>query len=204
VRAFRYKRLDWNENCPPVNNIKSTEVENCRRQQSATEREFVRLKPDIVVIGAFWFEYNHIEGLRDTLRFFQRIGIPRIIVIGSVPYWPEPPQSLLYKAMRLDPLHRVPNRLSVFYPEGFRFDEQLRIITAELGGTFISAHDVFCNEKGCLVHSGETAGDIFQVDLTHFSVAGSRYLLSHIADEIFDGISNAESAAPAALPSHIR
>jgi hypothetical protein len=29
-------------------------------------------------------------------------------------------------------------------------------------------------------------------------------LLSHIADEIFDGISNAESAAPAALPSHIR
>jgi len=44
------------------------------------------------------------------------------------------------------------------------------------------------------VRSGDTARDIFQVDLTHFSAAGSWYLISHIADEIFNGISKSEAA----------
>jgi hypothetical protein len=63
-----------------------------------------------------------------------------------------------------------------------------------LGATFISARDVFCNEHGCLVRSGDTARDILQVDLTHFSAAGSWYLISRVADQIFDGISTFKSS----------
>jgi peptidoglycan/LPS O-acetylase OafA/YrhL len=186
-RDFRYRLIGWGD-CPPVNDIKSADVEKCRKLHTAIDEEFVLLKPDIVVIGAFWFMYNHVERLSETLRFFRRIGVQRIVVVGTVPYWPEPPQSLLYSAMWLDSLHRIPDRLSVFYPEGFKFDEQLKTIAAKLGATFISAHDVFCDERGCLVRSGDAAGDIFQVDRTHFTAAGSWYLISHIADEIFDGI----------------
>jgi hypothetical protein len=170
-----------------VADIKPTDADKCRRLQIATEEEFIRLKPDIVVIGAFWNQYVHIERLSQTLRFFQRIGVRRTVVIGMAPFWREPTQVLLYKAMRADPLHRVPDRLSVFYPDSFRADNELKAVTANLGATFVSAHDIFCNEQGCLVRSGKTARDILQVDRGHFSAAGSWYLISRIADKIFDG-----------------
>ena len=47
---FESKFINWHD-CPPVANIKSTEIDICRRQQIATEEEFTRLKPDIVVIS---------------------------------------------------------------------------------------------------------------------------------------------------------
>ena len=187
-RTFRLKKIGWEE-CAPVSDVKASDAENCRRLQIATEEDFVRLKPDIVVIGAFWYQYNHIERLTKTLQFFQSIGVPRIVVVGTVPFWPEPPQSLLYKAMRANPLHRIPERLSVFYPETFKADKEIEMITKNLGVTFISTRNIFCNEDGCLVRSGDSAKNIFQVDLTHFSAVGSSYLISHAADKIFDGIS---------------
>ena len=192
-RPFRVKLINWHD-CPPVGDIKSTEIDICRRQQIATEEEFTRLKPDIVVIGAYWFKYNHIERLSDTLKFFQRVGVHRIVVMGSVPLWPNHPQSLLYSAMRFDPSHRIPDRLSVFYPDSFKNDIAVKTIAANLGATFISLRDIFCNEQGCLVRSGNTASEIIQPDLTHFSAAGSWYLISRIADEIFDGISASETS----------
>ena len=192
-RTFRYKLIAWSS-CPPFSDIVPNELEYCRKQQTAVEEELTRLRPDIVVISAFWYEYKRIERLSQMLQFFQRIGVRRVVVLGAVPYWPEPPQALLYKTMRLDPLHRIPDRLPVFYPEGFKFDKELKMITTAQGATFVSVHDVFCNEEGCVVRSGDTARDIFQVDLTHFSAAGSWYLISHIADEIFNGISKSEAA----------
>jgi hypothetical protein len=186
-RTFRLKHIGWVHSCAPVGDIKPTDTDNCRRLQIATEEEFVRLKPDIVLIGAFWYQSAHIERLSETLRFFQRIGVRRIVVIGMVPFWREPTQVLLYKAMRADPLHRIPDRLSVFYPDNFRVDNELKTITANLSATFISARDIFCNEQGCFVRSGKTAKDILQVDRGHFSASGSWYLISRIADEIFDG-----------------
>jgi hypothetical protein len=41
---------------------------------------------------------------------------------------------------------------------------------------------------------GDTATEIVQPDTIHLSVAGSRYLVSHIADEIFEGISVLETS----------
>jgi peptidoglycan/LPS O-acetylase OafA/YrhL len=184
-RTFRVKLMQW-VHCPPLDDVKSSEVENCRKQLIATEEEFAQLKPDIVVIGALWSRYKHIERLTERLQFFQRIGVPRIIVLGAVPWWSDPPQVLLYKAMRADPLHRIPDRLSVFYPSSFKFDKELKKIAENLGATFISTRDIFCNQQGCLVRSGGTAREMLQVDFSHFSTAGSWYLISRIADKIFD------------------
>jgi len=192
-RTFRVKFINWHD-CPPVDDAKPREVENCSKEQIATEEEFAYLKPDIVVIGALWFKYKHIERLGKTLQFFQRIGVRRIVIVGTVPYWPKPPQSLMYTAMRLDSSHRIPHRLSVFYPDSFKADKEVKTITENLGAIFISTRDIFCNEQGCLVRSGDTARDIFQVDPSHFSAAGSWYLISNIADQIFDGISTSKAS----------
>ena len=68
-RAFQVKLIRW-AGCPPVDDDQSTDVETCLRRQVAMEEEFARLKPDIVVIGAFWFFYKHIEQLEQNAAFF--------------------------------------------------------------------------------------------------------------------------------------
>jgi peptidoglycan/LPS O-acetylase OafA/YrhL len=184
-RTFRHVPIDWGE-CAPVGYVRPVNEENCSKLTTANDEEFSRLKPDIVVIAAFWFQHKHIERLSETLRFFQRIGVRRIIVIGEVPYWPQPPQTMLYKAYRADPLHRIPKRLFGFEQDTLKVDQRLKEITSKLGITFISAYDVLCNEHGCLARLGNAATDIIQVDSTHFSAAGSWFLISHIANQIFN------------------
>ena len=71
-------------------------------------------------------------------------------------------------------------------PLTLEVNQQLSQIASSLGAIYISSYDVFCNGPGCLVRLGNTQKDIVQVDLTHFSAAGSWFLISRIANQIFD------------------
>jgi peptidoglycan/LPS O-acetylase OafA/YrhL len=182
-RTFRLTAWGWG--CAPLEDIKPRDEEKCRKLAAANEALFAELRADIVVIGAAWPQYKHVERISDTLHSFQRIGVSRIVVIGSVPAWPQPPQMLLYKAYRDDPRRGVPDRLFGFDTRTLAVDRQLRDITSSLGVAYISAYDALCNEHGCLVRLGDTAKDIVQVDLTHFSAAGSSFFVRQIAQQIF-------------------
>jgi peptidoglycan/LPS O-acetylase OafA/YrhL len=184
-RTFRLSLAGWGWGCAPLEDIKPNEQEKCRKLAADNEALFAELKPDIVVIGAAWPQYKHLERITDVLRGFQRIGVSRIVVIGSVPAWPQPPQIMLYKAYRADPRHGVPDRLFGFDTRTRAVDRQLRDITSSSGVAYISAYDALCNENGCLVRLGDTAKDIVQVDLTHFSAAGSSFFVRQIAQQIF-------------------
>jgi hypothetical protein len=121
------------------------------------------------------------------LRSFRELGIPRIVIVGSVPVWPRTPQSLLFAASRADPQRRIPNRLLAFDRQTAEVDRQLQSIASQAGAIYVSAQDVLCNRAGCLARLGDTAPDIVQVDRTHLSAAGSWYLVSRIAAQIFEG-----------------
>jgi hypothetical protein len=185
-RSFRLSLAGWGWGCAPLEDIKPSDEEKCRKLAAGNEALFAELKPDIVVIGAAWPQYKHLERISETVRGFQRIGVSRIVVIGSVPAWPQPPQMMLYKAYRADPRRGVPDRLFGFDTRTLAVDRQLRDITSSLGVAYISAYDALCNENGCLVRLGDTARDIVQVDLTHFSAAGSSFFVSQIAPRIFE------------------
>ncbi len=143
-RRFRFKLIKWGD-CRPVDDIKPVLVEDCRKQQAAQAEELTKLKPDIVVIGAVWSWYQHVDRLGETLRFLKSIGVRRIVVLSAVPIWPQPPQSLMYVAMRSDPQHRVPDRLPTFWQYSFKYDSLVKSIAVDSGATFISLHDTFCN-----------------------------------------------------------
>jgi hypothetical protein len=93
---------------------------------------------------------------------------------------------MLYKAYRADPRHGVPDRLFGFDTRTLAVDRQIRDITSSLGVAYISAYDALCNDKGCLVRLGDTAKDIVQFDLTHFSAAGSSFFVRQIAQQMFE------------------
>jgi SGNH domain (fused to AT3 domains) len=93
---------------------------------------------------------------------------------------------MLYRAYMRDPLHGIPQRLFGFDQRTIELDSRIKEIAANLGVSYISAYDVFCNEDGCLARLGDAAKDIVQFDKTHLTPAGSWYFISHVADQIFD------------------
>jgi hypothetical protein len=186
-RTFRLLLRGWSLECVPiVAEVKHGDDETCRAMMAAERKYFEELKPDIVVLAGYWLRYKQIDRLSEIVRFFQEIGVPGIVVIGSVPMWFQFPQLTLYRAYISDPLHRIPVRLSGFAKETFEIDRRLKEITTRLGVRYISAYDVLCNEDGCLARLGDAAEDIVQFDMTHLTPAGSWYFVSHIADQIFD------------------
>ncbi len=92
--------------------------------------------------------------------------------LRAIAVLPRPPQTLLYEAYEADP-----ERLLSFDRKTLEFDQQLKKVAADSDAVFISSFDVLCNERGCLTRLGDKARDIVQIDLTHFSAAGSWYLV---------------------------
>jgi hypothetical protein len=186
-RTFRLVSRGWNLECAPmVAEVKRGDEETCRTWMADERKYFDGIKPDIVVIAGHYLRYKQLDKLSEIVRIFQQVGVPRIVVIGPVPYWFQFPQLTLYKAYLRDPLHRIPERLSGFDKEPIEINRRLKEITASLGVRYVVAHDVLCNEEGCLARLGDAAKDIVQFDMTHLTPAGSWYFVSHIADQIFD------------------
>jgi len=187
-RRFRLAHVGWGD-CGPVGWVKwlppANDDERCRRWTASNHDEFRRLKPEIVVIAAFWPQYRHVEGISEAILFLQSIGVGRIVILGTVPFWPDNLQTLLYKAYRVDPSHRIPTRLFELNRGTLEVDQRLKEIASKLGIPYISVYDVFCDDRGCLVRLGNSARDIIQVDRDHFSAAGAWYLIKNVADQIF-------------------
>jgi peptidoglycan/LPS O-acetylase OafA/YrhL len=196
-RRFQLRLIKWNAqklgdpDCSPVGNAwgnepKPGDAEWCQALTAANKKKFLQLRPDIVVIGAFWRQYDDIERLSETLRFLHTIGVSRIIIVGTLPYWPNSPQALLYDAYLAQ--GRVPKRLTGFHTETPAFDARLKTIASAFGATYVSAYETLCNDEGCLARLGSSAEEIVQIDNTHFSDAGSWFFISHVADQFFGPI----------------
>ena len=193
-RAFRLMMLPWG-NCPlaPI----ATE-ERCRIPSESSMDELRSLKPDIVVLSAFWPQYrDRLDKISTALAFLRTIGPPKTIVVGPAPLWYGSAQMALYDAYKKDPTHQVPDRLPEYQAKFFAQDTErgetmdsveleVSEIAKRFGATFVSPRAILCNEEGCLVRITDTAKGILQVDNSHFGDAGSWFLVHQIARDIFD------------------
>jgi len=185
-QQFRLVSLRWHP-CAPSGDL-PLDSPACRDVTDGNARQFASLKPDIVVIAAYWSQYPHHSRLAETVRMLRNTGVRRVVIIGALPSWPLPPQLLLYRRYRADPLAGIPVRMSGFKDEAAKFDPGLKAIASASGAVFISAHDALCNPDGCLVRDEDNASDIVQADTNHLSLDGSRYFIRRIAPQLFDGI----------------
>jgi peptidoglycan/LPS O-acetylase OafA/YrhL len=184
-RTFRVTFVRW-DNCPPVNDIPIDDQERCRVSSAAAMESLKLLRPDIVVIAGFWRQYNDLERISRSLAFLKQIDIHRVVVVGPVPNWPEPLPRMLYEAFKNVDFRRIPDRLMGFDKAVPVIERQLKEIATSFDVTYVSPYATLCNEQGCLVRLGESANDLVQVDLSHLSDAGSWFLASHVAHQIFD------------------
>lgn len=190
VRQFRLRHVGWGCEAPKARGGLGTWAEpdpqKCDALEAQLREEVARLKPDIVLMAAFWLRYDYAGWVQEKISFFRRIGVHKIIIVGSVPVWPERPQSLLLEAFDNDPSRSIPTRLLGFSQETRGVDKKLREIASAQGVSFVSVSDILCDDRlGCLVRLGLSADDLVQADTNHLSRAGSDYLVRRLAHQIF-------------------
>lgn len=177
--------------CPPVLGIEPRP--GCRALNDHAIDEIRRTVPDIVILYAWWHEdksYGRydITGLEATVEEIRKAGVPRIILMGAVPYWKSDlPRILLRMAGSLDARGRLPLRLGDEYldPHVREATAQMRTRAQAMGIEFISGLDYFCNQDGCLSRLNESAAEPLSYDYGHLSLPAVTYFVEQISPLIF-------------------
>ena len=173
--------------CPPV--LDANPRPMCREQNAASIDAIRQSRPDIVVLYAWWHHPRYdLRGLEATVDELRRAGVPRIILLGAVPYWERPLPQLLLEAWRKGPYSQPPPlRLREgLDPELERITEQMRTRSEKMGIEFISGMQFFCNADGCLTRVNEAAQQPLSYDYGHLSTSAVTYYVEQLAPLIFE------------------
>jgi peptidoglycan/LPS O-acetylase OafA/YrhL len=172
--------------CPPTRVRAESAREHCSEEIATIERRVAQLQPDIAILASYWPYHDRLEGLAEPLNFLQRLGVPRIVVVGYVPRWLKPLRTVVLRAYLRNPSQPVPERLSNFVVINPAVEKTVRDVSARLGARYIAPMLTLCNNEGCLVRVGDQPGDLMQFDDNHFSVAGSRFFVRSVASQFLD------------------
>jgi hypothetical protein len=104
-----------------------------------------------------------------------QLGIPRVIVIGSLPSWKiqQPRVSFVLWQQQ----HVVPTRSDqLLDARALTADRWVQETVAATAALFVSPLDLLCNHEGCLLSTDPRVPTPVAWDNDHLSVAGSRLL----------------------------
>lgn len=172
--------------CPPI--LKTNPRPMCREQNEASIEAIRRSKPDIVVLYAWWHHPRYDLGpLETTVAELRKAGVPRIILLGAVPYWQKHLPQILLDEWRKGPYSQPPplrlhNGLDPKLPE---ITAQMRARAQAMGIEFISGLDYFCNAEGCLTRVNEASQQPLSYDYGHLSISAVTWYVEQIAPLIF-------------------
>lgn len=173
--------------CPPVLGIEPRPL--CRSLNDANIEAIRQSRPDIVILYAWWHHRRYdITNLEATVQEIRKAGVPRIILLGAVPYWKKPLPQILQEEWRKGPVTSLPPlRLDESYldPKLREVTETMRARAKAMGIEFISGLDHFCNAQGCLTRISDQATQPLSYDYGHLSTSAATYYLQQIAPLIF-------------------
>lgn len=172
--------------CPPILGIEPRP--SCRDINDDTIQAIREHRPDVVVLYAWWHHRAYDLGpLEATVAELRSAGVPRIILLGAVPYWQGPLPRVLFDAWREGPVSRLPPlRLKKqLDPKLDAITKEMRERSEAMGIEFISGLDAFCNEDGCLTRMSEDAVEPLSYDYGHLAPAAVTYYVQWLAPKIF-------------------
>ena len=165
--------------CPPLLGMEANISPNCQDINRFISKEVEHKKPKVIVLHSNWLLYgesNIPHSLFDTIDYI-KVKSPKtkIYVVGSVPqYNPSLPtyilknQHIIVEDLQL--MAPVNNRISII-------DNQIKLLSSQLGVYYFSPIDVFCVNKQCLV-TFRFEENIMPMawDYGHLTSAGSVFL----------------------------
>ncbi|MNL33074.1 hypothetical protein D3C87_1549650 [compost metagenome] len=132
---------------------------------------------DVVVLSAAWFTTDWTK-LSTTLSALHKLGVPKVQVVGPLPYWEGGlPRQLLIEYSRTGTFpQRMHRGLS---DEIASLDTPLRQLVEAQGAEFLSPIGAMCSDAGCLTI--EIPGELKSLiawDTGHLTSWGATELVS--------------------------
>ncbi len=171
--------------CPPFVGYASKGEPHCKEINDYVMQWVATEKPDRIILGGMWSEHhwNQIgpKFLGDTIRQLKLLGVKRIDLVGPAPVWKRSLPSQLYFYTRLQKDRSViPDRMSYGLDESIPdLDVSMQTFAEEAGINYFSPHSILCDSSGCLTMVGNAPDEITAWDRVHFTVAASKYVVSH-------------------------
>lgn len=172
--------------CAPIIGVPIRERPACMGVNAAILDRIRILKPDIVVLSAYW-DYpdpDHDRQTRNakllqTIELLKLAGIRRVVLLGSAPYWTAPVPGLLAGELRHDPSRPVPHRLRRELLQAYN-DTLLYAIALKGGAVYVPILENLCDLTSCPVTTGPGWEDLLTYDQSHFTDHGSMLLAQRI------------------------
>jgi peptidoglycan/LPS O-acetylase OafA/YrhL len=173
--------------CPPFLISTSDISQNCREVNHIIIREIEIRKPNNIFLHANWSAYQTKLlqlSLEETIISIQnKSPKSNIFIIGVVPqYLPNLPLLLLRRGVSLHDKQIIDNEMlqSLFY-----YDKILSDFSRKNGVSFISAINIFCKLKSCIIATS-LDGVIMPVawDYGHLTSSGSLFLSDSILKNV--------------------
>ncbi len=172
--------------CPPILDFESRPL--CKALNDSNIEAIRKSRPDVVIMYAYWHHPRYrLDNLARTVQEVKKAGVPRIILLGAVPYWKKPlPQILLEKWREGPPLAMPPMRIKDgLDPKLEQITAEMRKRAAQMDIEFVSGMQFFCNDDGCLTRISEDAQQPLSYDYGHLSTGAATYYVDKLAPFIF-------------------
>ena len=183
--------------CPPILNDARPW---CNEINSSNFKLLKELKPEIVILYAYWSHgldgkggfggLYDLKQLDTTVAELRKVGVAKIILMGPTPYWNNSlPHNIVENWKKSNSVTKPPLRLS-YGTFGLNeqlplFQQQMQDMAKQLGVTYINSLDYFCNNEGCLTRDSDDGIKVASVDYGHLTVDAAQTFIKQIAPLIF-------------------
>lgn len=175
--------------CPPVLGIEPRPL--CARLNEANIQAVRDSRPDVVILYAWWHNKRYdMRNLEATVEQIRQAGVPRIVLLGAVPYWKKHLPQILLEEWKKGPVQALPPlRLGEEFldPDVRHATEIMRDRARQMGIGFISGMDFFCDTGGCLTRLSEDATQPLSYDYGHLSSGAAAYYIEQLMPRILNG-----------------
>ena len=154
-----------------------------------------RIKPDVVIVGGYYAQYDHeanwrYPGFLDAMvagaRRLRDEGVRSVIIAGEVPTW-APILPILVGRDVLEHGHAAEFAKAGVRPDSLETDRALAAKDWGEGVRYVSQAAKLCGVEGCRrLVGGKLPEDLLAVDYGHYSVNGSLFAVKTILKPVID------------------
>jgi peptidoglycan/LPS O-acetylase OafA/YrhL len=171
--------------CPPIKSLNSVISPNvlCNKNNDYVWKYINSEKPDTVILVARWYIFANFEwyksglsSLQKTIDQIQKMGVERIILVGTSPEWGDPLPEMLWKQQLGNAFFEEKmsnNRVANLRDINFNLKEMSDAAQIQ----FIDPLEIWCESDICTTHRSKDDFYVIQIDGDHLSVGAAQEIV---------------------------
>jgi len=172
--------------CPPIKSLNSLISPNmlCNKNNDYVWKYIKSEKPDTVILVARWYIFANFEwyksglsSLQKTIDQIQKMGVERIILVGTSPEWGDPLPEILWKQQLDNAFFEEKmsnNRVANLRDINFNLKEMSDAAQIQ----FIDPLEIWCESEICLTYRNKDEFYVIQIDGDHLSVGAAKEIVN--------------------------